>query len=109
MKIGIDRVRNSNSNEVVFPLEWMAIKMKYDSSRRAINHRWEGIEEAFGRGKVRGSCGLTGEISAERESALSGTRKSPVWGGGELGGSQSGGRRSRGGGSKRWQCALEHP
>ncbi|GBO45514.1 hypothetical protein AVEN_268143-1 [Araneus ventricosus] len=38
MKIGTDRLRNCNSNEVGFPLEWMAIKMKYDSSRRVINH-----------------------------------------------------------------------
>ncbi|GBM81375.1 hypothetical protein AVEN_203078-1, partial [Araneus ventricosus] len=38
IKIGADRLRNWNSDDVGFPLEWMAIKMKYDSSRRAMNH-----------------------------------------------------------------------
>ncbi|GBO14888.1 hypothetical protein AVEN_90745-1 [Araneus ventricosus] len=38
MKLGVDRQHCWNSNEDGFPLEWMTIKMKYDSSWRAINH-----------------------------------------------------------------------
>ncbi|GBN69979.1 hypothetical protein AVEN_240208-1 [Araneus ventricosus] len=63
MKIGVDTQSSWNSNEVGYPLEWMAIKMKYDSSRTTINHPcvWGG---ALVRGNVCGS--QTEEIRAGR-------------------------------------------
>ncbi|GBM50849.1 hypothetical protein AVEN_140950-1 [Araneus ventricosus] len=54
MKTGIHRQRCWNSNEVGFPLQWMATKMKYDSSRRAINHPRVG--ERWGQGKCVGAA-----------------------------------------------------
>ncbi|GBL89770.1 hypothetical protein AVEN_179559-1 [Araneus ventricosus] len=90
MKIGVDSPRGWNSKEVGFPLEWMAIKTKYDSSRRAINHPCLG--GALERGKVRVSC-CDLEIEPRREDASKSRGRMLWW---RVGGSQSGGRRSTG-------------
>ncbi|GBN59353.1 hypothetical protein AVEN_101243-1 [Araneus ventricosus] len=90
MKIGVEEQRCWNSNKFGYPLEWKAIKMKYDPSRLAINHPcvwWE----SWGWGKCVGVA-VRLEKSGRGRCFLQ-KQKSPVWG--RVGGSQSGGRRSR--------------
>ncbi|GBN64482.1 hypothetical protein AVEN_260494-1 [Araneus ventricosus] len=84
MKIGIDRQRCLNSNEVGFRLEWMAIKMKCDFSRRR-------EITCVGGGKCFGVAARLEKSGRGVEGALSKTWKSLLggegeWAGGEVGG-----------------------
>ncbi|GBM40264.1 hypothetical protein AVEN_152468-1 [Araneus ventricosus] len=96
MKIGVYRQRCWNPNEVGYPLEWMAIKMKYDPLRRAINHR---CVESVGEGESAWELRLDWRNEGV-EGAFSKTLKSLVCGRGKMGGRSC--REDQSGGSALW-------
>ncbi|GBM88963.1 hypothetical protein AVEN_269063-1 [Araneus ventricosus] len=85
LKIGVDRQRCWNFQEVGYPLEWMAVKIKYDSSRRAINHPCVG-------GRVgEGESGWELQLDWRKQGGNGVCSPPPL-----VGRSQSGGRTSKG-------------